>query len=122
MNTAMNDHIAQFVKGAHILVASAVIALLAATVPAGFAFSNHTSSPAKNRTRDAALRSFAETFLGEKSPGLHAQEILSASTRYGASVWRVDQDNEEMLARYAGTPKECLWRAFKSGAQMPIGE
>ena len=75
-----------------------------------------------NRTRDAALRSFAETFLGEKSLGLQAQEIRSASTRYGASVWRFDQENEEMPARYAGTPKECLWRAFKSGAQMPIGE
>lgn len=47
MNTAMNDHIAQFVKGAHILVASAVIALLIAAVPAGFAFSNHTPSPAR---------------------------------------------------------------------------
>ena len=23
---------------------------------------------------------------------------------------------------YADTQKECLWRAFKSGAPMPIGE
>lgn len=45
MNTAMNDHIAQFVKGAHILTAGAVVALLAAAAPAGIAFSNHTSSP-----------------------------------------------------------------------------
>jgi hypothetical protein len=47
MNTAMNDHIAQFVRGAHILTAGAVITLLAAAVPAGIAFSNHASSPAR---------------------------------------------------------------------------
>jgi hypothetical protein len=45
MNTASNDHIAQFVKGAQILVAGAVIALLVAAVPAGFEFSSHASSP-----------------------------------------------------------------------------
>jgi hypothetical protein len=50
----MNDHIVQFVKGAHshILTASAAIALLAAAVPAvpaGIAFSNHASSPMQTR-------------------------------------------------------------------------
>lgn len=33
MNTAMNDHIAQFVKGAHILSAAAVLTLLIAAIP-----------------------------------------------------------------------------------------
>jgi hypothetical protein len=33
MNTAMNDHIAQFVKGAHILSAAAVLTLLVAAIP-----------------------------------------------------------------------------------------
>jgi hypothetical protein len=33
MNTAMNDHIAQFVKGAHILSAAAVLTLLLAAIP-----------------------------------------------------------------------------------------
>jgi hypothetical protein len=45
MNTAMNDHIAQFVKGAHILTAAAVIVLLAAAVPISVVFSNLPSSP-----------------------------------------------------------------------------
>jgi hypothetical protein len=27
-----------------------------------------------------------------------------------------------MPEHYAGTPKELLWRAFSSGATMPIGE
>jgi len=33
MNTAINDHIAQFVRGAHILSAAAVLALLVAAIP-----------------------------------------------------------------------------------------
>lgn len=47
MNNAMNDHIAQFVKGAHILTAVAVITLSVAAVPAGIAFSKHASSPVR---------------------------------------------------------------------------
>ena len=38
MNTAMNDHIAQFVKGAHILTAIAVLVLLAAAIPTSLVF------------------------------------------------------------------------------------
>src|SRR5579863_3441154 len=38
MNTAMNDHIAQFVKGAHILTAAAVLVLLVAAVPTSVVF------------------------------------------------------------------------------------
>lgn len=45
MNTGLNDHIAQFVKGAHVLTAAAVIVVLIAAVPAGFVFSALPSSP-----------------------------------------------------------------------------
>lgn len=38
MNTATNDHIAQFVKGAHILTAGAILVLLAAAIPTSLAF------------------------------------------------------------------------------------
>jgi hypothetical protein len=47
MNEAMNDHIAQFVKGAHVLTAAAVIAVVFAAVPMGFAFSGLPASPAQ---------------------------------------------------------------------------
>ncbi len=49
MNTAMNDHIAQFVRGGQILTAAAVIALLAAAVPASAAFSSVASSVTETR-------------------------------------------------------------------------
>ena len=74
------------------------------------------------RKRDAALRYLAETFLDELARGMQAQEIWTAASRYAASAWRCDQDNDAMPTHYADTPKECLWQAFKSGAPMPIGE
>lgn len=74
------------------------------------------------RKRDRALRYFAETFLDELALGPQAQEIWTTATRYAASAWRFDDDNDDMPDQYAGTPKECLWLAFKSGAPMPIGE
>ena len=74
------------------------------------------------RKRDAALRYLAETFLDEVALGKQAQEIRTTAGRYGASAWRFDADKDEMPSNYAGTPKECLWQAFKSGAPMPIGE
>ena len=45
----MNDHIAQFVKGAHVLSAAAVIAIIAAAVPASYVFSGIPSSPAQTK-------------------------------------------------------------------------
>ena len=49
MNEAMNDHIAQFVKGAHILTAGAVITLVLAAVPTIVALSNLPSSPTETK-------------------------------------------------------------------------
>jgi len=49
MNTAMNDHIAQFVKGAHILTAAAVVVLLVAAIPASIALSTAPTSPVQTQ-------------------------------------------------------------------------
>ncbi len=75
-----------------------------------------------NRKRNAALCYLAETFLSELALGMQAQEIWTTAMRYAASTWRFDRDKVDMPVHYAGTPKECLWQAFKSGAPMPIGE
>ena len=74
------------------------------------------------RKRNAALCYLAETFLDELALGMQAQEIWTAARRYAASTWRFDRNNDDMPAHYVGTPKECLWQAFKSSAPMPIGE
>ena len=45
MNEAMNDHIAQFVKGAHILTAAAVVTIVVAAVPTSVMLSRLPASP-----------------------------------------------------------------------------
>ena len=49
MNTATNDHIAQFVKGAHILTAAAVLVLLLAALPTTLVFLRLPSSPVQTQ-------------------------------------------------------------------------
>jgi hypothetical protein len=55
-------------------------------------------------------------------PCTRSRRIAVLASRYGASAWRVDRHRSGMPEHYAGTPKELLWRAFSSGATMPIGE
>ena len=74
------------------------------------------------RKRDAALRELGERFFPGISPHAQAQRICTLATRYAASAWRHDRDGEHLPSRYGGTAKEYLWRAFASGAAMPIGE
>jgi hypothetical protein len=74
------------------------------------------------RRRDAALRELAARFFAEASIAARAKHIHLLAVRYGASAWRFDRERDESPARYGGTPGEWLWRAFKSGAPMPICE
>ena len=74
------------------------------------------------RKRDASLRRLAEVFHGSFATAAQARTIAVAAKRYATATWRLDCTKREMPDVYRGTQKECLWRAFKSGAPMPIGE
>lgn len=75
------------------------------------------------RERDAALRAMAETcFADDVSPCCRSQAMADMARRYAATAWRTDQFRATMPEHYASTPKEYLWRAFRSGAVMPLGE
>ena len=74
------------------------------------------------RLRDAALRELAERFVDATSLADATQIVAPMSNRYAGSAWRFDHQRDEMPTHYAGTPNEFLWRAFRSGATMPIGE
>jgi hypothetical protein len=74
------------------------------------------------RLRDAALRELAERFHETLSVSSQAQELRRRAMRYAASAWRFDCERAAMPPRYGGTQKEYLWRAFKAGAAMPLGE
>jgi hypothetical protein len=69
--------------------------------------------------RDAALRELARFWPNKKTAGL-AYEIERAAERYAASSWRFDKAREAMPAHYSGTISEWLWKAFASGAAMPL--
>ena len=72
--------------------------------------------------RDEALRRLAADHIPDISAAAKAKAIHSMSVRYAASGWRFDRDREDPPCEYAGTMREYLWAAFKSGAAMPLGE
>jgi len=74
------------------------------------------------RERDAALRELADECFADMSICKRSREIATLATRYGASAWRHDRDGRDMPKAYAGTPREYLWRAFRSGGTMPLSE
>jgi hypothetical protein len=76
---------------------------------------------ASMRARDEALRSLAKQHFPALNTSAQAARIRALSTRYEASGWRFDRVQECMPKAYEGTPHELLWRAFKSGAAMPLG-
>lgn len=74
------------------------------------------------RTRDAALREIAGMCTSETGKSGKARYVHRLTCRYAASAWRFDCQRQAMPPEYAGTTKELLWTAFRSGAAMPISE
>ncbi len=74
------------------------------------------------RRRNAALRDLCLCACATGSISAQARQVYSLTIRYASSSWRWDQGLDEMPRQYRGTPKESLWRAFKSGASMPVCE
>lgn len=74
------------------------------------------------RERDAALRVLARRHCGDLSIYARARLITEWSERYESVCWPRDRLLVEMPERYRGTPKEFLWRAFRTGAKMPVSE
>lgn len=74
------------------------------------------------RERDRALRDLAGRFFAGLTVTAKARALYAAAARYAASAWRFDRERGEMPAQYRGTVKEYLWRAFRSGAAMPVCE
>lgn len=74
------------------------------------------------RDRDAALRGLAEIFFEDRSLCQRSRDVARMAARYGACTWPRDRQKASMPPSYAGTPREYLWRAFRSGASMPLCE
>lgn len=74
------------------------------------------------RKRDTALRALAREHFGDLSVYGRAKAIAAITARYQTTCWPRDRLAERMPERYRGTPKENLWRAFKSAAKIPVSE
>jgi len=74
------------------------------------------------RRRDAALRELAGRHFASLSLSAQARAVHTLSIRYAATAWLFDRRAKTMPTEHGGKPRELLWRAFKSGAPMPIGE
>ena len=74
------------------------------------------------RRRDAALRRLRDLVCPAAGVTARARRIAELLRRYAASAWRIDREHPAMPPHYGGTPQEQLWRAFRSGAAMPLGE
>jgi hypothetical protein len=74
------------------------------------------------RERDAALRELAVRFLGKATVRVQARRVRMLAMRYAEASWQADKSLDAVPQRYIGTPNEWLWRAFHSGARMPIGD
>ena len=74
------------------------------------------------RERDRALRDLARRLSKGRSIAEQARDIHARALRYAASSWRFDRERADMPSRYRGTSQEYLWRAFRSGAAMPLCE
>jgi len=74
------------------------------------------------RARNAALQELGGCFYDSCSISAQARQIYVAAMRYAGSAWRFDRERDVMPTCYKGTANALLWQAFKSGAQMPIGE
>lgn len=74
------------------------------------------------RARDAALRLLARSLPEDMSLGARVREMNRLTVRYAASAWRIDRNDAAMPASYEETPRKYIWRAFASGAPMPLGE
>ena len=72
--------------------------------------------------RDSALRDLADTMAQDCSLSTKAREVRRLTLRYSASAWRHDRERDQMPEHYRDTEREHVWRAFKSGAPMPLGE
>ncbi len=72
--------------------------------------------------RDAALRDLADMVAGDCSRTARAREVRRRTLCYAGSAWRHDRDCEAMPPAYRNNAREHIWRAFKSGAPMPLGE
>jgi hypothetical protein len=113
VNQAINDHIAQFVKGAHILTAVAVIILVVAALPASIALSNLPQRPTKMEiSRPVEISSATLTPVRDAIATISDEVSTLRSELLAQQRWRelddriskIESELEKLVAGNAITP------------------
>jgi hypothetical protein len=74
------------------------------------------------RERDEALRAIATIECAAASASQRARRVDALVRRYALGSWPVDAAAGVMPEGYRGSAREHLWRAFQSGAPLPLGD
>lgn len=93
MNTAMNDHIAQFVKGAHVLSAASVLLLLVAAIPTSSVFLRLPAPPTQTQIVGPVSLSFPELTALRDDVASLKQDVQKLSNG------KVSEDQFKLLGR-----------------------
>ena len=78
MNTAMNDHLAQFVRGAHAMTAIAILLLMVAAIPTSIATVKSSSEPATTKISGSVE-------VHPKEPSQHVRQCACEGTENSES-------------------------------------
>ena len=98
VNQAMNDHIAQFVKGAHILTAIAILSFVLAVIPAAVAFSSLAPSATKTEIMGAVQISPESLLPLQNELAKLESEIAALRATNTVSSETVDRLNERVFS------------------------
>jgi hypothetical protein len=74
------------------------------------------------RERNSALCELARAYYANQNLSTKARLIYRLMRRYSGTSWPRDRFKNQMPWNYSGTPQELVWRAFRSGAKMPVSE
>jgi len=124
MNTATNDHTAQFVKGAHILTSAAVLVLLIASVPTSMVFLRFPSSPTEmkivgpvdfsspelSRLRDDVtnLRSDNQKLSDTKASADGLKQLIEKVAQLNAKLTELQKTKQDRPNKAANPPQVQL--------------
>ena len=116
MNTAMNDHIAQFVKGAHVLSAASVLVLLVAAIPTSAVFLRLPASPAQTQIVGPVNLSFPELTALRDDVASLKQDVQKLSNG------KVSEDQLKLLEKKVANLDARLAAVQKTKRAAPTGK
>jgi hypothetical protein len=114
MNEGLNDHIAQFVKGAHVMTAAAVVALVVAAVPTSYSFSSLLPSPTETKIVGPVEVASPEAMRQDvENLSVEVGKLLSSDQATGEDLKRLQEKVSKLDAKLNRLQKSAANSASK---------